>query len=1147
MIRLIFLLRIIWSHRGKKHLDNLQRITVNNDTSHNHDEMLIDFSNIFTSTSQCDQQHFDSTQEAYLHCLAEKGKVDIDFISESTGKTIDEIVTDLKDEIFQNPNDYDGSSNSGWETRDQYLSGNILQKLNIAKDANKKYPGVFRKNIFALKKLLKEITHVDSDDIFVTIGTPWLNPKYIHQFIKEVILQDQYQKAYFRIVHDENTGSWTIRDFNKHYTYINGRYVLYDPQHNVNTTNVYGTSRMDAFTIIENTLNQTNIAIYDEVKTYGRNKEGRLVEKKSKRKNIEETLLALDKQQKIIKEFKRWIFTDEKRKEEIEDEYAKRFCVNFVREYNGSFLTFPDLDKEVTLFDYQKDAVARMLLSPNTLLAHDVGSGKTYEMVAAAHESHRMGLSSKTMIVVPNDIVSQWEGIYRKMYPRANIYVVNPRDFSPSKRLNTLNNIKDNNYESIIIPYSSFDMINISPDYLKENYHQEIEKVKASYFDKNKSTTSVRRKYSRLVSEKYRLKFFADIGERVEGEVYFDDLGIDRLFLDECHNYKNVPIETNVEALGINVQGSTKCYGMKMKTSYIQKKNGGKGLVFASGTPITNSISDIYNIQRYLQEGELELYQLSSFNAWISNFAEKVEKFEIDVDTNNYRMAARYSEYKNLPELAAILSNIATFHHIDEKELLPNYNGPTDVLVNPREEFQEYMKDISLRADMVRNHNPRLIRKAEAEDEDDVYDNMLLITTDGRKAALDMRLVNEGVGYDNQSKVFECAKRVYEIYRETDKEKLTQLIFCDVSTPKATFNIYDELKRLLVNFGVNEEDIAYVHQANTKEKRGRLFSKVQKGNIRILLGSTNKLATGVNVQNKLVAIHHIDVPWRPSDMVQREGRILRPGNTNKEINIYRYVCRKSFDAYSWQLLEYKQRLISSLFNNKIVNRYEKDIDECTLSYAEVKALAIGNPLVKEREQLINELNREAAIHKSNVYKRSELASQIMLIKKRLPKIQDEIYRLEGDANFVRVRKPPRPYSSEEGKVAYRNRLFKKIQDERNYFYESYRGFDLYSPHYEWINNEQVIFLTIKRVHTNVINIGNSPKGFLLRIDNYLEEGIKRLLQTKKDEYKSSKTDLDMAVKELEKDDDYDERVKEIQERLRIINAQLGIKEKGDKK
>ena len=1107
--------------------------------------MLIDFSNIFSSTSN-NNRHFDSTQEAYLHCLAEKGRVDLDYISESLDKTAEEVINDLKGEVFQNPSDYDGTITSGWETRDQYLSGNILQKLNVAKEANKQHPGVFKNNINALKKLLKDITHVDSDDIFVTIGTPWLDPKYIRQFIKEVILQDEKGKAYFRILHDEVTGTWTIKDFNKHYTYINGRYVYYDPQHNVNTTHVYGTTKMDAFTIIENTLNQSNIAIYDETKVLTYNKEGKAVEKKAKRKNIEETLLALDKQQKIIKEFKKWIFLDPKRKEEIEEEYASRFCVNFIREYNGSFLTFPDLDKDVTLFDYQKDAVARMLLSPNTLLAHDVGSGKTYEMIAAAHESHRMGLYGKNMIVVPNDIVTQWETIYRKMYPEAYIYVVNPKDFSPSNRLNTLNNIKNNDYESIIIPYSSFDMINISPDYLKENYRQEIEKVKSSYFDKNKSTTSVKRKYSRLVSMRYQLKFFADVGDRLEGEVYFDDLGIDRLFLDECHNYKNVPIETNIQALGINVQGSSKCYGMKMKTSYIQKKNGGKGLVFASGTPITNSISDIYNIQRYLQEGELELYQLSSFNAWISNFAEKTEKFEIDVDTNNYRMVARYAEYKNLPELAAILSNIATFHHIDEKELLPNYKGPINIMVSPRQEFLDYMNDISLRAELVRGHNPRLIRKAESEDEDDVHDNMLLITTDGRKAALDMRLVNEAVDFDVKSKVFECAKRVYEIYQETNEDKLTQLIFCDVSTPKATFNIYDELKRILTNFGVKEEDIAYVHQANTKEKRGRLFSKVQKGNIRILLGSTNKLATGVNVQNKLVAIHHIDVPWRPSDMVQREGRILRPGNTNKEISIYRYVCKKSFDAYSWQLLEYKQRLISSLFNNKNVNRQEKDIDDSTLSYAEVKALAIGNPLVKEREQIINELSREAAIHKGNVYKRAELALQITNIRKHLPKIQEEIDRLNADVCFMKVRKPPYPYTAEKDKVAYRNRLFKKIKDEFYYFYENYRGFALCNPHYEWINNEQVIFITIKRVHSNVINIGNSPKGFLLRIDNYLEDGLKRLLQTKKDEYKSQKTDLDMAVKELEKDDDYDERVKELQQRLRIINSQLGIKEKGDK-
>ena len=1130
-------------------MNNNDYISITPNTNNSDNEILIDFNNVFSSVKE-DIERFSSIEEAYLHCLSQKGRVDLPYIAESSSHSVDEVIDSLKGEIFQNPSLYQEDKESGWETRDQYLSGNILNKLNEAKLANKQYPGVFKSNIRVLKNTLSKITHVNGEDIFVTIGTPWLDKKYIKQFIKEVILGEEYKRGSFKILHDEETGTWSIRDINRQYTYINGRYVVYNTKYNVNTTHVFGTDKMDAFSIIENTLNQSNIAIYDESTVYVFNEEGKRVPKKVKTKNMNETLLALEKQQKILTAFKQWLFSDPKRKEEIENEYAKRFCVNFIREYDGSFLTFPDLNKEVTLFDYQKDAVARMLLSPNTLLAHDVGSGKTYEMVAAAHEAHRMGLSHKNMIVVPNDIVTQWETVYRLMYPNANIYVVNPKDFTPMRKNNTLNDIKNNDYESIIIPYSSFDMIDISPDYIKENYEAEVEKTKKSYFDRDKATTTVKRKYSRLTNDTNKAKFFAKVGDRVEGEVYFDDLNVDRLFLDECHNYKNVPIETNIQALGINVQGSSKCYGMKMKTSYIQKKNGGKGLVFASGTPITNSISDIFNIQRYLQEGELELYRLSSFNAWIANFAEKTEKFEIDVDTNNYRMVARYSEYKNLPELAAILSNIATFHHIDEKEYLPNYHGATDISIAPRDEFTEYMKDISQRADLVRNHNPRLLRKAVEGDEDDVYDNMLTITTDGRKAALDMRLVQDDIPFDTKSKVYECASQVYKIYKKTEKERLTQLIFCDVSTPKADFNIYSELKRLLIEFGVDENDIAFVHNAKTKEKRGQLFSKVQKGTVRILLGSTSKLATGVNVQNKLVAIHHIDVPWRPSDMVQREGRILRPGNTNKEIYIYRYVCEKSFDAYSWQLLEYKQKLISSLFNNKIINRYEKDVDDTALSYAEVKALAIGDPTVKEREQLINELNKLTALSKNSIYKRSELLNRMTSIKNRLPKLKDEIEQLELDSEFVRTPSgQPSPFYREAARAEFHNRLFRRIKDHVNVvdpfndFYEIYRGFMITDPHYESINGEDVIVVTIQRKHRNMINIGNSMKGCIARLDNYLNDGIDRLLKVKTDEYENEQTNLDAAIKEINKSDEYAERIKEIKERLQILDLQLGIKKK----
>ena len=1109
------------------------------------EDIEIDFFNDLKPITSDTDKHFDNVSDAFVDCLANKGKVDISYISSITNIDKDEVIKKLKGEIYQNPAKWNNDPYEGWETKDQYLTGNLYNKLLTARVANRLAKGQFQHNISELSLLIKKMTKINSDDLFVTIGSPWLDKKYLIQFISEVILENKFPKLELEIKHDELTGSWTITNIHNYYVYQNGRYVYLRPRKNSNTTSKYGTKDMDAFSIIQDTLNQTNIAVYDTVNVDAVDEYGRHKTKQSRVKNTTKTLEAIEKQELILREFQNWIYADEERKEDILRTYSNRFCVNTVREYDGSFLTFPDLDPSITLRDYQKDAVARIILTPNTLLAHDVGSGKTFEIIAAAHELKRMGQVKKNLIVVPNGIVHQWEDIYRKMYPHANIYVINPKKFTIHTRKQILTNIRDNDYDAIIMAYSSFDTIEVSPSYLGRCMEEDINEYNETLKDTDTNTTYVKRKVS-VLSKKYKDLF--DKGAFVDNydEIYFNDLGIDRLYLDECHNYKNIPIDTNIFASGINVTGSDKCLMMKYKTSFIQKNHNGGGIVFASGTPITNSISDLYNIQRYLQEGELELYKIKSFNSWIANFATKKEGFEIDLDTNNYRMVARYTNFKNLPELSAILTNISTFHHMDSTEAFPQYDGPTNVLVKPREEFLEYLKIISTRADLIRKHKPMEFKQGD----ETVRDNMLLVTTDGRKAALDLRLISGDVGFSKLTKVYECANKVSEIYYKTIIDKSTQIIFCDASTPKASFNIYDELRRLLLELGVNESDIAYIHDYETVAKKEKLFKAVQNGDIRILLGSTFKLGTGVNVQNKLVAIHHIDVPWRPSDMTQREGRILRPGNTSKKIDIYRYICEQSFDAYSWQLLEYKQNIISSLFNNSLTFRDCEDVDNTALSYAEVKALAVGNPLIKERENIKNELSKLRTLKERDKINKSNIYMTITNLKKEIARLEEDVKRLAIDANaVVYLSYSNKQYESLQSKEALFYRIknvsrFPNKQCVENY----YRGAVLQSEPNQILTDEEDIYINISMVYGTgyeyKFNIGHSPKGFMKRIDNFLDRGLKEMLFEADAMVAGKRQELEQYYKEYKKGNDYQSRMDELTNELKSLNKILNIKESG---
>ena len=820
-------------------------------------ELPLDWSNFFDADERTCGVHIESIPDALVHCLTTLGQVDIEYISSITGEDYKTVIQTLKGSIFQNPDKWGECFFKGWETSEEYLSGNLMRKWKAAKEANKEYGGYFEDNIKAIEKILPPT--VATKDIYITLGSPWVPADIIDDFIEYLFGEPLAYSMYYgdkksfmdslKVRHDEITGTWEIPHKSRY-------------SHSVGVMQTYGTDRIEALHILERTLNMKTVVVKDEVNC-PTNASG-----KKKVINKSETVAALEKQKKLIDTFQKWVWKDPLRKERLEMIFENNFSCVKRRIFDGSFLNFPTMAPEIQLYPYQKNAVARILFTPNTLLAHDVGAGKTYVMIAAGQELRRMGLSKKNMYVVPNNLVGQWRNIFLSMYPGAKLLCVEPKTFTPSKREDVLVRIRDEDFDGIIIAYSCFEMIPLSKDFYIDELQRKKSQIENLIKQKSKATTKLRKKKEALEKSLSELAVAID---SMYDSVYFDELGITRLFVDEAHNYKNVPLETKADmVLGISKGGSKKCQDMMDKVHMIQKKNDGAGVVFATGTPITNSITDAYIMQQYLQSGELAMLDLQNFDSWLGMFAERVTEFEIDVDTNGYRLATRFSKFHNLPELTALLASFADFHGTEDTAGVPETDGYSDLLISKTSELENYLKNISDRADAVRKG---YVFRTE--------DNMLKITTDGRKAALDIRLVEPMAAFTYQSKVARCAENVADIYYKTYQSKSTQLIFCDTSVPKDGFNIYDELKDKLLMMGVPECQIAYIHDAETEKKREQLFKKIREGEIRILLGSTFKLGLGVNVQNKLIALHHIDVPWRPADV----GRILRTFKIKKNVEV----------------------------------------------------------------------------------------------------------------------------------------------------------------------------------------------------------------------------------------------------------------------
>lgn len=1086
-------------------------------------DLPLDWENAFNGDERTKGVHVDSIPDALVMSLTTLGRVDIEYISSITGVEYKTVICTLKGSIYQNPDTWGECFYKGWETAEEYLSGNLMRKWNAASKANDKYNGYFADNLRAIEKVLPPA--VATKDIYITLGSPWVPADVIDDFILHLFgepyyyqyYSDEQKAAIFNTRHDEITGTWEIRNKSRY-------------NHSVAVTSTYGTNRIEALHILENTLNMKAVKVTDEVKSYV-NASGvkRVINRK-------ETLAALEKQKTLIKAFQDWVWTDNTRKERLEAIFESKFSCVRRRMFDGSFLTFPTMSPGVELYPYQKDAVARMIFSPNTLLAHDVGAGKTYEMIAAGQELRRMGLSKKNMYVVPNNIVGQWKNIFGLMYPNAKIFCIEPKMFKPAKREEILKRVRDEDFDGIIIAYSCFELIPLSKKYYLEDLREQQAEVAKKVQTKGKATSKLTKKAQKLAEAINELNRAWD---DMYDTVYFDELGITRLFVDEAHNYKNIPIETKTNnVLGISNTESKKCRDMLDKVHMIQRENDGKGVVMATGTPITNSITDAFAMQTYLQSGELGLLDLQNFDSWIGMFAERVTEFEIDVDTSSYRLATRFSKFHNLPELTSLLSSIADFHSVDDSAGIPAHDGYKDALIGKTKEFSDYLKLISDRAEQVRHGT---VSRRD--------DNMLKITTDGRKAALDMRLVDPTANYTYQSKVARCAENIADIYVKTNENKSTQLVFCDSSTPKKDFNLYTELKEILKCYNIHEDQIAFIHDADTEAQRSSLFKKVRDGDIRILIGSTFKLGLGVNIQDRLIALHHLDVPWRPADMTQREGRILRQGNTNKKVYIYRYITEGSFDAYSWQLLETKQRFISSLLSGSLTERSGADIDDTVLDYAEVKALAVGNPLVKERVEAANELMRYMVLQHKLTESRLHMEKELLEIPSKIEHQKALISKCEDDVEYCIKWREANPVVTE-------NKLKKEEAEKRKELRETisnaiknnilqtsetplmvYRGFAIVLPTNMTSEKPYVWLVRSGRYY---VELGDTDVGNLIRIDNALDTLSDRLKDYNNGLAVFEKKQSDIRA-ELEKDEGYADEIELYRKKVKDLDEKLGVK------
>lgn len=892
--------------------------------------------------------HVDTAAEALVVSLAEHGGIDLAYMQQLSGKTQEELVKDLSGLMFRVPG-MGTEEDPVYQTAEEYLSGNVRQKLEQARQAAALDP-VYRANADALAAVQpKELT---ASEINVHLGTTWIPADDVRQFVLELMQPNAWVAQHIQVHYEPVTPRWSV---------TGGRMDSV----NVRATTTYGTKRRSFYDLLQSSLNMQPARVDD----YVEEPDG----KKRAVPNVKETRLAQDKQKQIETAFRDWIFKDPDRRRRLAAYYNEHYNNLRPREYDGSFLTFPGMNPEITLRPHQRNAVARILFGGNTLVAHAVGAGKTIVMGAAAMEKKRLGLCSKTMIVVPNHLTEQIGSELLTLYPNANILVAEKRDFEKDRRRLFCSRIATGNYDIVILGHSQFTRLPLSDErqqqFLRDEIEQFTEVINAAKKERTGQELSVKQLERAKKSLESRLEKLMDAPN--DDAVTFEELGVDSLMVDEAHQFKNLAVQTKMQNVsGITTAESRKATDLLMKCQYLDEITGGKGVVFCTGTPISNSAAELYTMMRYIQADTLREHGLYAFDAWAANFGETVSAMELAPEGTGYRMKTRFARFNNLPELISMWKLAADVQTAGMLKLeVPELEGgkPTVIMCPPTELQKHTIQALGERAEAVR-----------AGSVDPHVDNMLKITTDGRKLALDQRLLNPALPDDPGSKANACADKVYEIWAQTREQRSTQLIFSDLATPgTGAWNVYDDIRDKLIARGVPKEEIAYIHDANTDAKKAALFARVRAGKVRVLLGSTQKMGAGTNVQTKLIALHHLDVPWRPSDIEQREGRILRQGNENKRVQIFRYATEGSFDAYSWQLIENKQRYISQIMTSKTPARSCEDLDEATLTYAEVKALCAGNPLIKEKMDLDNEVARLSTLrsaHNAQIYELQDLVS-----------------------------------------------------------------------------------------------------------------------------------------------------------------------------
>ena len=1066
----------------------------------------------------------DTASEALAVSLGEKATIDMDYMMELSGKSENEIFEDLKGVIFLNPlYEYGNSYEPKYLMADEYLSGNVREKLRIAKNSAELYPEDYKVNVEALQKVQpKDLT---ASEISVRLGATWLPPDDVQEFIFHLLETPRYAQWNIKVHFSPFTSEWNIEG------------KSYD-KGNVRAYNTYGTSRINAYKIIEETLNLKDVRIFD----YIEDDEG----KKKAVLNKKETAIAQSKQEMIKQEFQDWIWSDPERRERLCKSYNEKFNSVRPREYDGSHIIFNGMNPEIELREHQKNAVAHILYGGNTLLAHAVGAGKTFEMVAAAQESKRLGLCNKSLFVVPNHLTEQWAAEYLQLYPAANILVATKKDFETKNRKKFCGRIATGDYDAVIIGHSQFEKIPMSIERQRAILEQQLEEITGgiaelkrnrgenfSIKQLEKSKKSIRQKLDKLNDQ-----------TKKDDVVTFEELGVDRLFVDESHYYKNLYLYTKMRNVGgIAQTEAQKSSDLFMKCRYLDEITGGRGTVFATGTPISNSMVELYTIQRYLQYNTLVKNGLQHFDAWASTFGETITAVELTPEGTGYRAKTRFAKFYNLPELMAMFKEIADIKTADMLNLPVPEAKYHNIAVKPSEMQKEMVASLAERAEQVRGGGV-----------DASVDNMLKITNDGRKLALDQRMLNAMLPDFEGSKINACVNNIYRIWKENADKKSAQLVFCDLSTPKndGTFSVYNDIRKKLIERGIPESEVKFIHEADTDMKKKELFQKTRKGEVRVLLGSTQKMGAGTNVQDKLIALHDVDCPWRPSDLEQRSGRIVRQGNENPQVDIYRYVTEQTFDAYLYQLVEGKQKFASQIMTSKSPVRSAEDIDETALSYAEIKMLATGNPYIKEKMDLDIQVQKLKMLKSNFLSEKYGLEDKVIkFYPQQIAYLKSRVEGLTKDVETAKLHPKPideQPLGMMVSGVSYSEKseagqaiinTCKSMNSPDAIPLGEYRGFQM-ELYFDTVQRNYVVKL--KGETSRDVPLGDDSHGNIVRIDNGIERFEEALADTK-NSLENTEKQFETAKQEIEKPFAKEEELKAKTARLDELNILLNMDKK----